>query len=145
MPACNMRFGPLMRFGPGPKRIAKGAMHFVPDRNAWQSVLCILVRTETHGKVCYAVWSGHIRITISGHANGSNLNGHICIANITMRFGPDRNAWQTVLCILVRTHMHSDFRPCRRVHFKRTHMHGSFMSCKRVYFKRTARADFVIQ
>ena len=78
---CDMRFGPLMRFGPGPKRIAKSAMHFGPDRIAWQSVLCILVRTHTHsnlkpckgvhfgwtythGKHHHAFWSGHIRIAI---------------------------------------------------------------------------------
>ena len=91
---CNMRFGPLMRFGPGPKRIAKVTMHFGPG-------------PKRIAKIAMRFGPGPIRI-----------------AKIAMRFGPDRNAWQSVLCILVQTHTHSNFRPCKRVHFKWTHTHS---------------------
>ena len=111
---CNMCFGPLMRFGPGPKRIAKSAMHFGPDRNAWQSMLCILVRTHTHcnfkpckgvhfgwmhthSKHHHAFWSGHIRMAIQSHENGSTMGGRIRIANANRRFRQDTFAKWTVM------------------------------------------------
>ena len=73
-------------------------------------------KAPSHGKVCYAFWSGHIRI--AGHAKGSTPNGRICIAVLGHVKG---STSKRRICMVILshpkgkwTHMHSNFRPCKR-------------------------------